>query len=145
MPPSCALDRIGTENVAIRVLLGQMPGMLRDILRDTVRGHDDLEVVGVCDSAAELGGFVDRSSPDVVVVGMERQESIGVFVALFRDHPDLRLLVIRNDARSAALHQLRFRRCRVTDVSPAAILAALRAPCDESEAAAGTNGDRNLT
>lgn len=114
----------------MRVLLGPMPAILRDILDETFGSQDDVTVVGTCSEDSALRNAVDAASPDVVVVGVERHEQAGGYIDLFREHPDLRLLAIRNDARSAAMHELRVRHCNVPVLSSAAILAAVRAGCD---------------
>ena len=113
-----------------RVLLGPMPAILRDILDETFGSQDDVMLVGTCNEDAALRSAVDASSPDVVVVGVEQHDQAGGYVDLFRAHPDLRLLAIRNDARSAAMHEFRVRHCNVPVLSSATILAAVRAGCD---------------
>jgi hypothetical protein len=113
----------------LRVMLGPMPAMLRDIIRETVASQDDLVLVGSGDTrdAPHLHRAVDVHAPDVLVAGVEGSDWVGEYVELFRDHPDLRVLVVRNDARAAALHELVIRRFEVADPSPRSILAAIRA------------------
>ena len=107
--------------------------MLRDILDETFASQNDVILVGTCDRESALRDAVDRLTPDVVLVGVEQQDWAGGYLDLFRDHPDLRLLAIRNDARAAAMHECRIRRCSVAELSPASILAAVRAGCDGVE------------
>ncbi len=109
----------------IRVLLGPMPQMLREILEETFARQPDMAVVGP-GAAGPLREVVDRYAPDVVVVGREGRDWVGRHVDLFRHRPRLRLLVIRNDGSTAALHELRIRRCPVPDLSPDAVVAAVR-------------------
>jgi len=117
-------------------MLGQMPAMLRDILEETFDRQDDVVLVGTRESVSSLRTAVDLHGPDVVVVAVDGEDWAGGFIELFRDHPSLRLLAIRNDARRAVMHELSIRRWRVTDLSPAAILAAVRASAADSEAEA---------
>jgi hypothetical protein len=116
--------------VRTRVLLGPMPAILRDILDQTFGSQDDVTLVGTCNEDSVLRNVVDALSPDVVVVGVEQHHHAGGYVDLFREHPDLRLLAIRNDARSAAMHEFRVRHCDVSVLSSATILAAVRGGCD---------------
>lgn len=113
-----------------RVLLGPMPAILRDILDETFGSQDDVILVGTCNEDSALRNAVDSLSPDVVVVGVEQDDRAFRYADLFREHPSLRLLGIRNDARSAAMHEFRVRRCRVADLSSVAILSAVRDGCD---------------
>lgn len=122
------------RSAKVRIVLGEMPGLLRDVLERLLAGRDDLAIVGVCESVGELRSSLALLGADIVVIGTDHPEALGQFVDLFRDHPDLRLLAIRHDARAASMHQMRIRRCRVADLSPPAILSALLASCDEIEA-----------
>jgi hypothetical protein len=123
--------------VRIRVFLGPMPAILRDILDETFGSQDDVILVGTSNEDAALRDAVDALSPDVVVVGIEQHDRADGYVDLFREHPDLRLLAIRNDVRSAAIHEFRVRRCVVAELSSATILAAIRGGCDAIESSAG--------
>jgi hypothetical protein len=116
--------------VRIRVFLGPMPAILRDILNETLGSQDDVILVGAGSEDSALRDGVATLSPDVVVVGVEQLDAAGGYVDLFRDHLDLRLLAIRNDVRSAAIHEFRIRRCQVAELSSATILAAVRGGCD---------------
>jgi hypothetical protein len=122
-PFPAAIRRVGP----IRVLLGEMPEMLHDILDHAVADQDDVALVGDRDSISSLHTAVDVHSADVVVVGVERQDWVGSYIDLFRDHPMLRLLAIRNDGRAAVMHELSIRRYRVTDLTPSSIIDAIRA------------------
>ena len=111
----------------IRVLLGEMPEMLRDILDQTFASQDDVTVVGDRESISPLRAAVGLHDADVVIVGVDRQDWVGDYVELFRDRPMLRVLAIRNNGRGAVMHELSIRRYRVTDLTPTSILAAVRA------------------
>jgi hypothetical protein len=119
----------------IRVLLGGLPGILRDILEETFASQSDVMLVveDRGDPGASLRNAVDVHAPDVVIVGVDRQDWVGDYLELFRDHPLLRILAIRNDGRGAVMHELSIRRYRVTDLTPPAILAAVRASVAEAE------------
>jgi hypothetical protein len=128
----------------MRVFLGPMPAILRDILNETFGSQDDVILVGTCNEDSALRDAVATLSPDVVVVGVEQLDAAGGYVDLFRDHLDRRLLAIRNDVRSAAIHEFHIQRCHVADLSAATILAAVRGGCDglASHASAANTNER---
>jgi hypothetical protein len=128
----------------MRVFLGPMPAILRDILNETFGSQDDVILVGTCNEDSALRDAVATLSPDVVVVGVEQLDAAGGYVDLFRDHLDRRLLAIRNDVRSAAIHEFHIQRCHVADLSSATILAAVRGGCDglASHASAANTNER---
>jgi hypothetical protein len=66
-------------------------------------------------------------------VGVERPDWANGYVGLFVDHPQLHILAIGDDARSATMHELYIRRWRVADLSPTAIVAAVRASRDDGD------------
>lgn len=130
----------------IRVLLGPMPAMHRDILDETFAAQDDILVVGRSASRDALAADVATLAPHVTIVGGESAEWSDEHLALLHAHPPRHLLLLANDARSASLFGLRVHRDDLAELSPRAILAAVRqAPreCDTvSSAAIGTTDER---
>src|SRR5262245_22579493 len=109
-------------------MLGKMPAILRDILEETFASQRDMMVVGISDPAAPrsmVAATVAASRPDVLVVGVDRQDWAPGFVELFVDNPELHILAIGDDARSATMHELYIRRWHVPALSPPAIVAAV--------------------
>jgi hypothetical protein len=113
--------------VAIRVMLGKMPALLRDILGETLAGQRDIMLVGSPDSAVPLSMSVAEHQPHVLVVAIDKPDVVSNVVELFLENPSLRVLAIGEDARSATMHELYFRRWRVAELSPGAIVDAVRA------------------
>ncbi len=125
LSPNCSESRLVRP---IRVLLGPLPQMLREILLETFAHQPDMLVVGE-PSVGPLHEAVRLHGPHAVVVGMEGHDWAERHVELFRERPRLRLLVIRSDGRSAAMHELRIVRCPVEELSPEAVVAAVRRSC----------------
>jgi hypothetical protein len=112
-------------------MLGKMPAMLRGILEETFASQHDMMLVGLSDSGtSSVSATVAANRPDVLIVGVERQDWANGYVGLFVDHPHLHILAIGDDARSATMHELYIRRWRVAELSPPAIVAAVRASRD---------------
>jgi hypothetical protein len=108
-------------------MLGKMPAMLRDILGETFAGQRDIMVIDPSDSTASLSMSVAEHQPHVLVVGIDKPDVVSNVVELFIENPSLRVLAIGEDARSATMHELYLRRWRVAELSPAAIVDAVRA------------------
>lgn len=113
--------------VSIRVMLGKMPAMLRDILEETFAGQRDIVLVGSPNSTDSLAMSVAEQQPHVLVVGIDKPDVVSNVVQLFVENPSLRVLAIGEDARSAVMHEVYLRRWSVAELSPKAIVEAVRA------------------
>jgi hypothetical protein len=112
---------------AIRVMLGSMPAMLRGILEEIFAHQSDMLLVGPPDSPLlPVSAAVATHQPDVLVVSIERPDWADGLIELFVAHPRLHILAIGNDARAATMHELYVRRWQVADLSPSAIVDAVR-------------------
>lgn len=80
----------------IRVLLVDDHPVLRDGLRDYLRGHDDLEVVGAAADGDEAGRLAAIAEPDVVLMDLRMPGADGVdgTVAVLKAWPASRVLVL---------------------------------------------------
>ena len=119
---------------AIRVMLGELPAIQRGILEQTFAVQGDMMLVGTDSAGASLSARVAANRPDVLIVGVERDDWATGFTKLFAERPRLHILAIGGDARSATLQELYVRRQRITDLSPDAIVAAVRASRDVERA-----------
>lgn len=97
----------------IRVLIADMPGVLRGVVRHSLETHDDLVVVEELTSPAPLADAVARSGAQVVVVDAGHPEARG-------DWPDVALLALTADGREA------WRVEPLGELSPEALAAAVR-------------------
>ena len=120
---------------AIRVMLGELPAIQRGILEHTFAAHGDMMLVGTNSAHSSLSARVAANQPDVLIVGVDREDWATGFVELFAERPRLHILAIGGDARSASLQELYVRRHRITELSPDAIIAAVRASRDSDNAA----------
>lgn len=108
----------------IRILVCDMPRMLRDIIEDAISRQADMQLI---DDGGETNcaDAVRRSVPDVVIVAQEAAPGAVSREQLLVDHPQLKMFVVAHDGREA--HLLEFRRMPVVQVSPQRLVDAIRA------------------
>jgi hypothetical protein len=121
---------------AIRVMLGTMPAMVRGILEETFASQHDMTLVGDAEAEATMSATVSAHNPDILVVGMTHDEWASEFISLFIDHPRLHILAIGEDARAAMMQELYIKRWRIAELSPMAIVDAVRASCADTSVTA---------
>ena len=110
----------------IRIVLAHMPGMLRGILRETLSGERDFELVVELPEHGGLAGLVSRLQPDVVLFGVTDREGIDSALPLFQAHPGVRLVAMAEDGRRAVLYELRPHAVPIGEVSPDGLIDAIR-------------------
>jgi DNA-binding NarL/FixJ family response regulator len=111
---------------AIRIVLGTMPGMLREIIREVFSSQPDMVIVSEPSSEADLAVAVAESEADLVVVELNDDTLGQVGEQLLRSRPRLKSLGISRDGRRAAVYELVPDRTRVFEVSPEGLRAAAR-------------------
>src|SRR4051794_31647586 len=104
-----------------------MPRMLRDILSDAITTQADLAIVDPSEGSEALLAAIERSDPDVVVLGVGGNESTGEVTELLRRHPRATVLTVSANGREARLYALRPNVDRLSDTSPQGLLDAVRA------------------
>ncbi len=116
------------------MMLGAMPAMLRGILEHVFATQPDMTLVGPPElQSTPVSAAVDAHRPDVLIVSVERPDWADGLVELFVEHPRLHILAVADDARAATIHDLYVRRCRVAELSPAAIVDAVRRARDADD------------
>jgi hypothetical protein len=117
--------RVIVDASSIRVLLVDMPRMLRDIVAMVVRAEPDLELVGEVDDPEALAARMRRTRPDLVIAGahpaLEQMSH-----QLLGDYPRLRILEVETEGRRGYLYELFPRRRRLGELSPGSLLAVAR-------------------
>lgn len=115
---------------AIRIVLGTLPRMLRDIVRDILEGQPDMHVVSDTRPDDEWRRVVARETPDIIVVQMNADGLAPLGDQVLWHHDRANVLGLSADGRSAAMYQLRLRRTTVLEVSPDGLLKAIRGAVD---------------
>jgi DNA-binding NarL/FixJ family response regulator len=107
----------------IRILIGSMPRMLRDILEDAIGAQPDMEIVAPGEPA-DLPTAIERQQPDVVIIA---QEGAGLNIACVELASAVRRLgvLVVNDAGYHA-RLMALRQIAVVDVSPRGLVETIR-------------------
>lgn len=139
-PPASKLDRcvyfppaaVRPESVKkkplepIRIVLIDMPQLLRGIVRGILADQSDLAVVAEIESTDSIDEAVVRHQAQFVIVGVNGQAPESLRLA-FERRPRLRALAIESDGRESFLYELQPRRLALGEISPDALLHAIRA------------------
>lgn len=107
----------------IRILLSNLPRMLREILTGAALGQPDLELVDAAGDTEAVLAAVGRAAPHVVVVTGPHEARTLLPVAA---GGSLQLLVVSPEGRDAELFEVVRRALPVRDLSPQALLAVAR-------------------
>src|SRR4051794_27031216 len=107
----------------VRVLLLEVPHLLRDILEQAIQVDDECELVTDLDATATFG---DRIVPDVIVLGLTAEADATLVPALFARWPRARVITVMPQGDGATLYELRPDRRVLDEMSPTEIVEALR-------------------
>jgi DNA-binding NarL/FixJ family response regulator len=110
----------------IRVLLANMPPMLRDIIEDAVLNEPDVEIVGTLESHELLLPALAHVDTDVLILTRGPAYEPAMAEELWARWPRIKVLEIAQGGRSAVLHALHPHRVALGDVSPQGLVAAIR-------------------
>lgn len=114
----------------IRVVLGAMPTLLRDIVRETLAGRPDFEVLAEVTEGDEISQAVQRTRADVAVVGItprdDPDDRRSLPSELLAAHPQLRLIALTTDGRTGYAYQLQPYEAAIVEISPESLLEAMK-------------------
>lgn len=100
--------------------------MLSQILLSLMSAEERVDVVELTDADADLAEELAKRDVDVLLTAEEGPGALERWTALLFAHPRLRLLALSKDARTVFLHRLVPERVALRDVSPGALLSAIR-------------------
>lgn len=109
-----------------RVAIVDLPRVMRDIIRDLVSGERGIDLVAETSADVDLSGLVDATRADVLVMSLPDEGLPRAASQMLAEHPGVRLLGVVADGRDAVLYELRPHHRSLGDVSPGALVAALR-------------------
>lgn len=99
-----------------------MPRMMEDIIEGAIESQADMQIVGRS-TDAELEGAILKYDADVVILSESGDKDVHKQLLLAR--PQLKVVVMTRDGRSASLFELR--RLYFTEPSAPALIGAIRA------------------
>jgi DNA-binding NarL/FixJ family response regulator len=117
----------------IRILMVAVPRLVGDIVR--CAPDEDVSVVGSIPTARALEQHVEQVGANVVLVGSDERSLPAVCRALLARRPDVKVILIRGDARHATLYELQRRRRVLAQVSPQELVEVLRSVLDHQAGA----------
>ena len=110
----------------IRIVVGDMPHLLRDIVVEVISSETDLKIVGEATGRTDVKKISKDTRADVVVFDDAAAADRGGTRRLVRDFRDLKLLVLSDRGKAAELHWMEPRSARCADVSPATLVELIR-------------------
>lgn len=108
-----------------RIITSGLPRMLGEIVGELVRTQPDLCIVGDYGDRGRALEAIERTSPDVVILGLEGLARPDV-ADLLGHHPALRVLAVSADGSESYLYELRPQERMLGEVSPRTLLTAIR-------------------
>jgi hypothetical protein len=111
------------EPMPMRVLLLEMPRLLRELLEHAIHQDTACELMKASDATATSGAPM---SPDMVVLGLTADEDATLVPALLARWPRAQVVTVTQPGDVAALYELRRHRRPLGEVSPREIVQALR-------------------
>lgn len=128
----------------MRILLGNHPRLLREVLRELIAHQPDMEVVGEVVGPIALLVAGQALKPDIIVVALQDAEEPGLCSHLLAELPNVTILALTSDRTGAFIAQLCPRRQAIKELSAATLLQSLRHaiqdPCGWMDE--GTDGRR---
>src|SRR5262249_40149667 len=111
----------------IRILLADLPPLLREKLKQAIANQPDMQVVGDVTSSFELLLATGETQADVVIIGLEESKLPGVCSHLLSEYPDVKIRGVDAGTSTAFLYEVRTRLVRLVEVSAEVFISAVRA------------------
>ena len=105
-----------------------MSPFLTDLIQQVLSGHLMLDVVTKLDTRDFLEQRLRLSTPDLVLIGLFFSETDAVAVSILALLPGAQVIAFSGDGHHAYVHQMLPHRTALLDVSPQALLDAIRHP-----------------
>ncbi len=102
-----------------RILFGELPRMMRELLSAEMASQADMQVVGEC-ANAELVVEIERVMANVVILRQHAGADDGLYLRLLGAYRDLKVVVVMDESRGATVHHL------LNDPSPVTLVHAVR-------------------
>ena len=125
----------------IRIFLAEgLQRLLHDIVREAVATQPDMEVVGDSYKGQELHQMLAAGDIDLVIVGAHQPEDITSVTSILYASPQVKLLGIETDGRTATIYRLRPHQLSLGEMSPQELLAAIRTEAASQWSVIGPQG-----
>lgn len=107
-----------------------MQGILGEIIRETLAHEPGVEIIGEVADLRELLRTDELPRSDVVVGCLAEGSDLPPLAwrDLLHQHPRVKLLIVSTNGRHASLYCLRLKRLAIDELSPSALIEAIREP-----------------
>jgi len=109
----------------IRVVLAEMPAMLRDIVKNILDRQPGINVIELA-ADSSLRDVLERTEADVLIVGASEPADSAVPRQVLSALPLTRVLMLAIDGQSAVMYELRPHQTPLGEVSREALVRAIR-------------------
>jgi DNA-binding NarL/FixJ family response regulator len=103
---------------ATRMVMITMSPIFRDLITELMVDQGKFEVVGELDSRQGLENWLRRFAPDLILIGLARNEGDEIALSLVRLLPNAKVIAFSSDGRRAFVHEMQPQRTVLLDVSP---------------------------
>jgi DNA-binding NarL/FixJ family response regulator len=114
----------------IRIAISDKPDQLHDLVQQGLAAEPDLAFVAVASNEVAL--LLEAARVDVVVVAMRHGEMPAVAERLLDEYPRVGVVGVDIEAGSGAVYRLRPSLAAIHEVTPEAIVAAIRCAAENS-------------
>jgi Response regulator containing a CheY-like receiver domain and an HTH DNA-binding domain len=114
----------------IRIVLGKIPRLLRDIVVEVIGSESDMRIVGEAESHTRVDDLLRSAQADVFVIDDSAESEAGGRERLVREHRRLRVLVLSDRGKAAECHWIEPHTALCLDVSPDQLVSFIRMSFD---------------
>ncbi|HET7189604.1 MAG TPA: hypothetical protein VFI52_15740 [Gemmatimonadaceae bacterium] len=112
----------------LRIVIGAMPRLTREIIGAMLEQHSDMTIVADAATPADVVAAAVRNRADAAIVALPGAELPEHYTSLLHQAPALRLLALEREGARAFLFVLRPYRVALGEVSAGQLADAIRAP-----------------
>jgi len=110
-----------------RIVLVDMPPLLREIVREALAREPDLDVVAEHEASVDVRRAIDEADADFVIVGADATARASV-ASVVGAQRGIRAIEVQSDGTESVLYELRPQRVSLGEISPDALLRTIRTP-----------------
>jgi DNA-binding NarL/FixJ family response regulator len=110
----------------IRTVTVSITPLLSDIVSQVVAEHAPIDIIASLDRSEGLARRLQMLAPDLVLIGLSQSEGDGIALSLRDALPSTKIIALSYDARHAYLPMPKRRCSALIDMSPNALIEAIR-------------------
>jgi DNA-binding NarL/FixJ family response regulator len=109
-----------------RILVVEIPSLLREIIGEIIADERDMELVGELSDHAGVVEVARRTEASFVIAGLTGPELDSVYRELILERPSTRVLAVGREGRQSTLYELLPHVETLGELSPETLLAVIR-------------------